>query len=145
VGEEVAKERVADAEGALVLQQHTILTLVITLPLSRALPRVRDVGSYEDTKYRDVRTNIPLARTEYRSSMIVHPGFSSGSFSFLAPRGTATTCSDNGFDRSRSADTRRVSLFLSISHTAPDSLSFSRRNRLSLSLSLSFSLLILSD
>lgn len=47
-------------EETLVLQQHTILTLVITLPL--ALPRARDVGPYEGTRYRNVRTNIPLTR-----------------------------------------------------------------------------------
>lgn len=71
-------------------------------------------------------------------STIVHPGIT-GSFSYLAPRGTATTCSNNGFDRSYY--TQRVSLFFEyITHHNRLSPVFSKRNS-----SLFPSLLILPD
>jgi len=66
----IDRVKIIVAEEALVLQQHTIFTQGDHSP---SFPgsfhmRERRRSSYEDTRYQNVRANIPLTRTECRSS-----------------------------------------------------------------------------
>lgn len=97
------------AEGTLVLQ-HTLSSHSWSLSLYPGPFHVRETSAL--TWIRDTGTS---ARTFRRTGPFLSDNTSrgsTGSLSFLAPRGTATTCSDNG---SRSfplrRDTRRASLF----------------------------------